>query len=132
MTKMVDMVVALSVLAALASSPIVGGSGIVVAYAPEWKLGSILRGGRYVYVYDPSQKGMFYYAHQRSVRVKPGDIVSPGQPIGTVGRSGRNAAAPRSPTHLHAMFLAIDGAGRPAPRDIYPDLVRLGHRTSAR
>jgi len=106
-------------------------SGIVVAYSPEWKPGSLLRGGRYVYVYDPSAQGMFYYAHQRSVIVKPGDIVGPGQPIGTVGRSGRNAAAPRSPTHLHVMFLAIDDAGRPAPRDIYSDLVRIARRKPA-
>lgn len=103
-------------------------SGIVVAYSPDWKAGSILRGGRYLYIYDPSQNGIFYYAHQRSLLVKPGDIVSPGQVIATVGRSGRNAAAPRSPTHLHVMFLAIDAGDYPRPRQIYPDLARIGRR----
>jgi murein DD-endopeptidase MepM/ murein hydrolase activator NlpD len=106
-------------------------SGIVVAYSPDWKPGSLLRGGRYVYVYDPSAKGMFYYAHQRTVIAKPGDIVVPGQPIGTVGRSGRNAAAPRSPTHLHVMFLAVDASGRPAPRDLYADLIRIAGQKPA-
>jgi murein DD-endopeptidase MepM/ murein hydrolase activator NlpD len=106
-------------------------SGIVVAYSPDWKPDGPLRGGRYLYIYDPSQNGIFYYAHQRSLLVKPGDIVSPGQIIATVGRSGRNAAAPRSPTHLHVMFLAIDGNDYPRPRDIYQDLV-IASRTAAR
>ena len=102
-------------------------NGIVVAYAPEWDAGSNLRGGRYVYVYSPADGGLFYYAHARSVLVHPGDIVTAGQPIGTVGRSGRNAAAARSPTHLHVMFLSVDD-GATAPRDIYPLLKRVGRR----
>jgi peptidoglycan LD-endopeptidase LytH len=106
-------------------------SGIVVARAVEWERGNVLRGGRYVYVYDPARNGMFYYAHNRSVLVMPGDIVTPGQVIATVGRSGRNASAPRSPTHLHVMFLAIED-GYPKPRDIYQDLLRLGRRRDGR
>jgi hypothetical protein len=51
--------------------------------------------------------------------------------IATVGRSGRNASARRSPTHLHVMFLAIED-GYPKPRDIYQDLLRLGGRSRAR
>ena len=74
---------------------------------------------------------MFYYAHNRAVLVKPGDVVRPGEVIAIVGRSGRNASAPRSPTHLHVMFLAIDD-GYPRPRDIYQDLLHLGRRRSAR
>lgn len=73
----------------------------------------------------------FYYAHNRAVIVKPGDIVTPGQVIATVGRSGRNASARRSPTHLHVMFLSLDD-GYPRPRDIYGDLLRLGRRQSPR
>jgi len=105
-------------------------SGIVVASAPDWQTGSVLRGGRYLYIYDPALHDIFYYAHQRSLLVTPGDIVAPGEAIGTVGRSGRNAAAPRSPTHLHVMLLTIDDGGYPRPHDLYPDLVRLGRRTS--
>jgi murein DD-endopeptidase MepM/ murein hydrolase activator NlpD len=106
-------------------------SGVVVATAADWARDSVLRGGRYVYVYDPLAGGMFYYAHNRSVLVQPGDVVRAGQAIATVGRSGRNAAAPRSPTHLHVMFLAIDD-GYPRPKNIYADLVRLGRRRSER
>ncbi|HEY6211435.1 MAG TPA: M23 family metallopeptidase [Vicinamibacterales bacterium] len=102
-------------------------SGIVIAYSPEWNADSGLRGGRYVYVYSPARAGIFYYAHARTVTVHPGDVVSAGQTIGTVGRSGRNAAAPRSPTHLHVMFLSVED-GSPAPRDMYPLLRRAGRR----
>ena len=102
-------------------------NGIVVAYSPDWDAGGNLRGGRYVYIYSPSDSGLFYYAHARSVLVHPGEVVTAGQPIATVGRSGRNAAAPRSPTHLHVMFLSV-GDGAPVPSDIYPLLRRLGRR----
>ncbi|HEY1910271.1 MAG TPA: M23 family metallopeptidase [Vicinamibacterales bacterium] len=106
-------------------------TGVVVATAADWPSDSLLRGGRYVYVYDPAARGMFYYAHNRAVLVSPGEIVTAGQTIAYVGRSGRNASAPRSPTHLHVMFLAIDEEGDPKPRDIYQDLVRLGRRPGA-
>lgn len=102
-------------------------SGIVIAYSPEWAPDSPLRGGRYVYVYSPAERGIFYYAHARSVLVRPGDIVVAGQPIATVGRTGRNAIAPRSPTHLHVMFLSVE-AGAPAPKDIYSLLKRFRRR----
>jgi peptidoglycan LD-endopeptidase LytH len=100
-------------------------NGIVVACAPDWDAGSTLRGGRYIYVFSPSDNGLFYYAHARSVLVRPGDVVTAGQPIATVGRSGRNAAEPRSTTHLHVMFLSV-AEGAPVPTDIYPLLRRLG------
>jgi murein DD-endopeptidase MepM/ murein hydrolase activator NlpD len=104
-------------------------AGIVVAYSPHWDPASGLRGGNYLYIYSPAQNGLVYYAHNRSVTIKPGDTVVSGQVIATVGRSGRNAAMPRSPTHLHVMFLAIGYDGYPRPRDIYRDLVRLGRHT---
>ena len=103
-------------------------SGVVVAYSPGWDPRSRLRGGRYVYVFSPDQGAIFYYAHNATVLVKPGDLVAAGQPIATVGRTGLNAALPRSPTHLHVMLLAVGGDGYPRPRDVYPDLVRLARR----
>jgi murein DD-endopeptidase MepM/ murein hydrolase activator NlpD len=102
-------------------------TGVVVAYSPDWNKDSQLRGGRYLYIYDPAADGVFYYAHNRSLAVKPGDIVAAGQVIATVGRSGHNASAPRSPTHLHVMFLST-ADGYPRPRDIYQDLLRTGRR----
>ena len=103
-------------------------AGVVVATASDWDARSGLRGGRYVYIYSPARHGFFYYAHNASVTVKPCDVVRAGTPIATVGRTGRNAAMPRSPTHLHVMFLAVGDGGYPRPRDIYADLVRLGRR----
>ncbi len=100
-------------------------SGVVVAFAPGWDRDSGLRGGRYVYVYTPDQHAIFYYAHNASVLVKPGDIVTAGEPIATVGRTGRNAAMARSPTHVHVMLLTVGDDGYPRPRDTYGDLVRL-------
>ena len=104
-------------------------TGVVVATAQDWAPESVLRGGRYVYVYDPAASGLFYYAHNRTVLVRPGQIVLAGQTIAYVGRTGRNASEPRSPTHLHVMFLAFED-GYPRPRDIYQDLLRLGRRRS--
>lgn len=104
-------------------------AGIVVAFSPDWDPSSGLRGGRYVYVYTPARRGIYYYAHNASVVVKPGDLVAAGQPIATVGRTGRNAVMPRSPTHLHVMFLAVGDDGYPRPRDIYADLVRLARHS---
>ena len=98
--------------------------GVVVAYSPDWNPGSGLRGGRYLYIYGVSANGIYYYAHNRTLAVKPGDIVTSGQVIATVGRSGKNAAEARSPTHLHIMFLAIGDDGYPRPRNIYADLIR--------
>ena len=102
--------------------------GLVIAYSPDWDPTSGLRGGRYVYIYSPEQRAIFYYAHNASILVKPGDIVSAGTPIATVGRTGRNAAATRSPTHLHVMCLAVGDDGYPRPRDIYADLLRLARQ----
>jgi len=102
--------------------------GVVVAYSPEWNPESGLRGGKYVYVYSVDAGGLFYYAHNRSIAVKPGDIVTAGQVIATVGRSGKNASERRSPTHLHVMFLSVGDDGYPRPRDIYADLIRLARR----
>jgi peptidoglycan LD-endopeptidase LytH len=96
-------------------------AGVVVACAAQWKSGSDLRGGKYIYIYDPVTNALFYYAHNREIFVEPGMVVKPGDLIASVGRSGKNAFPSRSPTHLHIMYLVIED-GYPKPKDIYKAL----------
>jgi peptidoglycan LD-endopeptidase LytH len=62
--------------------------GIVVAMEEKWERGSKLRGGIYLWVYDPANKMLVYYAHNSKLFVGLGDIVKPGDVLATVGRSG--------------------------------------------
>lgn len=86
--------------------------GVVVSVETGWESGSRLRGGNYLWVYDPANDLLVYYAHNREVLVKQGDLVRPGDKLATVGRSGLNAAKRRSPTHLHMTVLKAD-QGKP-------------------
>jgi len=95
--------------------------GIVVAMAPDWQPGSSLRGGRYLWIYDPATESLLYYAHNRELAVSVGTVVNPGDVIATVGRSGYNAAKKRSPTHLHLTWLKIKN-GTLLPEYPYPAL----------
>jgi murein DD-endopeptidase MepM/ murein hydrolase activator NlpD len=97
--------------------------GIVVALENEWKQGSTLRGGKYIWVYDPANNLLAYYAHNEELFVEPGTIVKPGDLLATIGRSGRNAAKHRSPTHLHFSVLRLVG-GQPLPVPVYRELQR--------
>lgn len=97
--------------------------GIVVALEREWTPGSPLRGGKYIWVYDPDKDMLIYYAHNAELLVVLGEIVSPGDPLATVGRTGFNAAQRRSPTHLHLSVLKVHD-GRPQPVNVYHELVR--------
>lgn len=95
--------------------------GIVVAMEREWEQGSSLRGGKYVWVYDPTADLLVYYAHNGELMVELGEIVRPGDVLATVGRSGFNAAKRRSPTHLHLSVLRVRD-GCPAPVNVYRQL----------
>ena len=98
--------------------------GVVVALSTSWNAGSPLRGGNYVWVYAPTERSLFYYAHNATVRVALGELVRPGDILATVGRTGRNASPPRSPTHLHLMQLSFDARERPRATDCYGRLCR--------
>jgi murein DD-endopeptidase MepM/ murein hydrolase activator NlpD len=98
-------------------------NGLVVAIASEWKVGSDLRGGKYIYVFEPATSSLIYYAHNSELFVKPGDVVKAGTVLATVGRSGKNAHPSRSPTHLHIMWLVFDD-GYPRPKDLYQLLLK--------
>jgi hypothetical protein len=103
--------------------PVVAFSaGVVVATATEWTPGSDLRGGIYIWIYDPASDRFCYYAHLGRADVRPGQTVRAGEPLGVLGRSGKNAWAKRSPTHLHFMVLAWEG-GRMTPVDPWLELL---------
>ncbi|WP_394993071.1 M23 family metallopeptidase [Emticicia sp.] len=93
--------------------------GVVIATENNWQTGSEYRGGNYIWIYDTTTGGLWYYAHQREIYVKTGQIVRAGQKIALVGRTGFNAAKPRSDTHLHMTYLRIDEVGNPFPVNTY-------------
>ena len=95
--------------------------GMVVALEREWERSSKLRGGKYLWIYDPANDLLVYYAHNDQLLVQLGDIVKPGDDLATVGRSGLNAAKRRSPTHLHFSVLGL-ADGKPLPLNVYTSL----------
>lgn len=98
--------------------------GIVLTVVEGWAPGNALRGGNIVWVYDPVTKGLFYYAHLAAVTVKTGDIVVPGNKLGTVGRTGVLAFERRSQTHLHLMYVKYGQDGTMTPQNVLPLLVQ--------
>lgn len=97
--------------------------GVVVGVHTEWAYPDERRGGKYVWIYDPLTDHYSYYAHLSRVDVQLGQIVSAGDQLGLLGRTGKNAYKQRSPTHLHLMVLAYrDGALHPYTP--WPELVR--------
>ena len=101
--------------------------GIVVDVEEQWKKGTTARGGKYIWLYDPSTKGFFYYAHNNDLYVKAGDIVTPGQVIATMGRTGANANKERSQTHLHLCYYQVTPDNDIRPMRFYPQLKSATH-----
>lgn len=97
--------------------------GVVIGTAGSWNTESDLRGGIYIWIYDPSNNKIFYYAHNKELFVKPGDIIKPGEIIALVGRTGKNAYPKRSPSHLHLSFYTVKD-GYPVPENPYELLVK--------
>lgn len=96
---------------------------IVLSTEPAWDPGSALRGGKYLWAKAVRSDRLLYFSHLDSVGGRPGDTLAAGFPLGTVGRTGKNAHAKRSPTHLHFMVLRVED-GRPVPLDPYPFLAK--------
>ena len=99
-------------------------SGVVVATDTTWNPGSLLRGGRYVKIFDVTNNCIFYYSHLSVVSVSPGDVINEGDKIGEVGRTGRKAILKSGKTHLHIAVLKVKD-GYPVPVDIISDLKRI-------
>jgi len=97
--------------------------GIVVSVNLNWEPSSPLRGGNYIWIYEPIKGRYFYYAHLREIFVKVGQIVSKRNPLGTIGRTGVKAYPKRSPTHLH-FVVHHSVKGYPKPVNPYMELIR--------
>jgi hypothetical protein len=87
-------------------------------WAEAGEVGEI-RGGNYVWIYHPPLRVFSYYAHFGEIFVGAGERVERGQKLGHLGRTGKNARRPGSPTHLHLMILRAEGM---KPADPYPIL----------
>ncbi|MBJ7427572.1 MAG: M23 family metallopeptidase [Bacteroidia bacterium] len=99
-------------------------SGVVIAMSQKWDSTSTVRGGKFIYVYNPTSNFIYYYAHCKDIKVKIGDVIKPKQVIATVGRTGLNAFKKRSPTHLHLMVLKLDAHFYPKPINSYNLLLK--------
>ena len=104
-------------------------AGVVVGMNTEWEFPSPQRGGKYVWIFDPSNDRYSYYAHLAQIDVHLGQVVLAGETLGRLGRTGLNAYKKRSPTHLHLTVLTYR-QGEMVPYNPWPELVRarLGRR----
>jgi murein DD-endopeptidase MepM/ murein hydrolase activator NlpD len=98
-------------------------SGMVVSVNLNWEPSSPIRGGNYIWVYEPIKSRYYYYAHLNEIYANVGQIVSKGDRLGTLGRTGVKAYPKSSPTHLHfVVHQSIDGY--PKPINPYLELIR--------
>jgi murein DD-endopeptidase MepM/ murein hydrolase activator NlpD len=102
----------------IASSP-----GIVVSMNLNWEPSSPIRGGNYVWIYAPIKSRYYYYAHLNEIFVKVGQVVSKGERLGTLGRTGLKAYPKKSPTHLH-FTVHQSKDGYPKPINPFLELVK--------
>ncbi len=98
--------------------------GIVVSTEHFWDTTMTKKGGNFIYIYEPFSKMLYYYAHNDVLWITLGDIVTPGQHIANMGRTGLNAYKKRSPTHLHFSMLQFEDDGSAKPLKPYPYLAK--------
>ena len=101
--------------------------GIVLSNFSDWKKedpSREIRGGNYVWICHPALNALSYYAHLEKIYIRTGDRVRGGEVIATLGRSGKSAWLPRSPTHLHLMILSFEDM---RPLDPFPLLQSSSH-----
>ena len=82
---------------------------LILSQNSGWQQGSDIRGGNYIWAYNPKAELLFYFAHLDSIKVQNGTLCKKGIAIATLGRSGKNAFPKRSPTHFHFTVLKTDG-----------------------
>jgi peptidoglycan LD-endopeptidase LytH len=84
---------------------------VILSANTLWQKGSDIRGGNYIWALAPQSGELLYFAHMDSVLVSKGTFVRSHERIGTVGRTGKNAARKESATHLHMMVLQVSKYG---------------------
>ena len=93
---------------------IAAAPGIVVSVHLHWEPSSPIRGGNYIWIFEPTKSRYYYYAHLDEIFIKVGQVVYKGERLGTVGRTGVKAYPKKSPTHLHfTVHQSKDGYPRP-------------------
>lgn len=102
-------------------------SGIVISINLNWEPSSPIRGGNYIWIYEPIGSRYFYYAHLSEIFVRVGQIVSKCDPLGMVGRTGANAYPKKSPTHLH-FTVHQSKDGYPEPINPYTELIKANQK----
>jgi len=102
-------------------------SGIVVSINLNWEPSSPIRGGNYIWIYEPIGSRYFYYAHLNEIFVTVGQIISKCDRLGTAGRTGVNAYPKRSPTHLH-FTVHQSKDGYPEPINPYTELIKANQK----
>jgi len=80
---------------------------VILSVCTVWTENSHLRGGKYIWAYNPPENLLLYFAHFDKIIVFPSQVIRKGERIGFLGRTGKNAFSPRSDTHLHFMILDI-------------------------
>jgi murein DD-endopeptidase MepM/ murein hydrolase activator NlpD len=102
----------------ISSSP-----GMVVSVNLHWEPSSPVRGGNYIWIFEPIRSRYYYYAHLHEIFVRVGRVVSKGERLGTVGRTGVRAYSRKSPTHLH-FTVHQSKDGYPKPINPYLELIK--------
>lgn len=105
------------------------GTPVVAADSGRiWKVRSNSLGGRTLYVIDPAERFVYYYAHldRYADGIREGQQVIPGDVLGFVGTTGN---APPNTPHLHFQVLRYKGNGRwwdGEPLNPFPFLLQPG------
>jgi murein DD-endopeptidase MepM/ murein hydrolase activator NlpD len=102
---------------------IAAASGVVVSVNLNWEPSSPIRGGNYIWIFEPIKSRYYYYAHLNEIFIKVGQLVSKGERLGTVGRTGVKAYPKKSPTHLH-FTVHQSKDGYPKPMNPYLELIK--------
>jgi peptidoglycan LD-endopeptidase LytH len=105
---------------------IAAASGIIVSVNLNWEPSSPIRGGNYIWISEPIKSRYYHYAHLNEIFVKVGQVVSKGERLGTVGRTGVNAYPKKSPTHLH-FTVHQSKNGCPKPINPFIELIKASH-----